>query len=60
MADEVFLCGTGAQLAPVVEIDQRKIGSGKVGPITRRLHNLYFDAVRGNSDAYRDWLTPVY
>ena len=59
-ADEVFLCGTGAQLAPVVEIDRRAIGSGKVGPITRRLHQIYFDAVRGNSDAYRDWLTPVY
>ena len=60
MADEVFLCGTGAQLAPVVEVDRRAIGSGKVGPITRRLHNLYFAAVRGDSDAYRDWLTPVY
>ena len=60
MADEVFLCGTGAQLAPVVEVDRRPIGSGKVGPITRRLHQLYFDAVRGRSDAYRDWLTPVY
>lgn len=60
MADEVFLCGTGAQLAPVVEVDRRPIGTGKVGPITRRLHNLYFDAVRGRSDAYRDWLTPVY
>ena len=31
-----------------------------MGPITRRLHNIYFDAVRGKSDAYRDWLTPVY
>jgi branched-chain amino acid aminotransferase len=60
MADEVFLCGTGAQLAPVVEVDRRPIGTGKVGAITRRLHNLYFDAVRGSSDAYRDWLTPVY
>jgi len=60
MADEVFLCGTGAQLAPVVEVDRRPIGSGKVGPITRRLHNLYFAAVCGRSDAYRDWLTPVY
>jgi branched-chain amino acid aminotransferase len=60
MADEVFLCGTGAQLAPVVEIDRRAIGSGKVGPITRRLHKVYFDAVRGSSDTYRDWLTPVY
>lgn len=59
-ADEVFLCGTGAQLAPVVEIDRRAIGGGKVGPITHRLHQLYFEAVRGRSDAYRDWLTPVY
>ena len=59
-ADEVFLCGTGAQLAPVIEIDRRAIGTGKVGPITRRLHQVYFDAVRGRSDAYRDWLTPVY
>jgi branched-chain amino acid aminotransferase len=44
----------------VVEVDRRPIGNGKVGPITRRLHSLYFDAVRGRSDAYRDWLTPVY
>jgi branched-chain amino acid aminotransferase len=59
-ADEVFLCGTGAQLAPVVEIDNRTIGQGAPGPITRRLHKIYFDAVRGRSDAYRGWLTPVY
>jgi branched-chain amino acid aminotransferase len=44
----------------VVEIDRRPVGMGKVGPITHRLHELYFDAVRGRSDAYRDWLTPVY
>jgi branched-chain amino acid aminotransferase len=59
-ADEVFLCGTGAQLSPVVEIDRRAIGGGRPGPITRQLHDLYFDAVRGRVDAYRDWLTPVY
>jgi branched-chain amino acid aminotransferase len=59
-ADEVFLCGTGAQLAPVTEIDRRLVGDGKPGPITRRLHRIYFDAVRGRMDAYRDWLTPVY
>ena len=59
-ADEVFLCGTGAQLAPVIEIDNRAIGAGEPGPITRRLHQIYFDAVRGRSDAYRSWLTPVY
>ncbi len=59
-ADEVFLCGTGAQLAPVVEIDRRQIGTGKPGPVTLRLHKVYFDAVRGRSEAYRNWLTPVY
>jgi branched-chain amino acid aminotransferase len=59
-ADEVFLCGTGAQLSPVVEIDRRRIGSGRAGPITRQLHDIYFGAVRGREEAYRDWLTPVY
>lgn len=60
VADEVFLCGTGAQLSPVVEIDRRAIGTGRPGPITRQLHDIYFQAIRGKVDAYRDWLTPVY
>jgi branched-chain amino acid aminotransferase len=59
-ADEIFLCGTGAQLAPVIEVDRRPIGSGTPGPISTRLRAIYFDAVRGRIDAYRDWLTPVY
>ena len=57
---EVFLCGTGAQLSPVVEIDRRQIATGRPGPITRALSSTYFDAVRGRLDEYRDWLTPVY
>jgi len=59
-ADEVFLCGTGAQISPVVEVDRRQIGLGRPGAITRQLSDLYFEAVRGRIDAYRDWLTPVY
>lgn len=59
-ADEAFLCGTGAQISPVVEIDHRPIGSGEVGPITRRLATLYFDVVRGKMPAYSDWVTPIY
>ena len=59
-ADEVFLCGTGAQISPVVDIDHRPVGTGDVGPITRRLAGLYFDAVRGRLPAYMDWLTPIY
>ncbi|MGH2416949.1 MAG: branched-chain amino acid transaminase [Candidatus Limnocylindria bacterium] len=59
-ADEVFLCGTGAQISPVIEIDRRTIGSGRPGPVARDLSRTYFDAVRGRTPAYRDWLTPVY
>ena len=59
-ADEVFLCGTGAQISPVIEIDRRTIGTGRPGPVTRKLSRTYFDAVRGRLPAYRGWLTPVY
>ena len=59
-ADEVFLCGTGAQISPVIEIDRRTIGTGRPGPVSRDLSRTYFDAVRGRLPAYRDWLTPVY
>ncbi len=60
IADEVFLCGTGAQVSPVSSIDHRPIGSGEIGPVTRGIMDAYFAAVRGRSEAYRDWLTPVY
>jgi branched-chain amino acid aminotransferase len=59
-ADEVFLCGTGAQISPVVEIDHRSVANGDVGPITKQLATLYFDVVRGRLPAYSDWLTPIY
>jgi branched-chain amino acid aminotransferase len=59
-ADEVFLCGTGAQISPVIEVDRRSVGGGRPGPVTRDLSRIYFDAVRGRLPAYRDWLTPVY
>ncbi len=58
--DELFLCGTGAQVSPVVEVDHRTVGSGGVGPLSRRLQELYFRAVRGDEPRYRHWLTPVY
>jgi branched-chain amino acid aminotransferase len=58
--DELLLCGTGAQVSPVTELDHRAIGDGRVGPHTRRLQELYFRAVRGDEPRYRHWLTPVY
>lgn len=60
IADEVFLCGTGAQISPVASIDHRAIADGQVGPLTARLKEIYFDAVHGDSERYRSWVTPVY
>jgi branched-chain amino acid aminotransferase len=48
------------QVAPVVEIDHRPVGTGQVGPIGRRVHDLYFGIVRGEVPGYDHWLTPVY
>jgi branched-chain amino acid aminotransferase len=59
-ADEVFLCGTGAQVSAVIEVDRRPVGDGRPGPVTTRISRTYFDAVRGRLDAYRSWLTPIY
>jgi branched-chain amino acid aminotransferase len=59
IADEMFLCGTGVQISPVVEIDHRPIGTGAIGPIGRLVRDRYFDAVRGRLPAYRHWLTEI-
>lgn len=58
-AEEMFLCGTGVQLAGVTSVDKRRIGDGKVGAITSQLQKLYLDVVRGRMPKYLDWLTPV-
>ena len=58
--DELLMCGTGAQVAPVIEVDRRKVGNGKVGEFTQELQNIYFGAVRGETAKYKDWTIPVY
>ncbi|MEO8273918.1 MAG: branched-chain amino acid transaminase [Chloroflexota bacterium] len=59
VADEMFLCGTGVQLSPVIELDHRPISGGAIGPITRQLHQAYFAAVRGNDPRFMHWVTPI-
>lgn len=59
LADEVFLTGTAAHITPMGELDNRKIGDGEKGPITRKLQDLYFDTVVGNNEKYMGWCTPV-
>jgi branched-chain amino acid aminotransferase len=60
IADEVFLCGTGAQVSPVASVDHRPVGDGHVGPIARKIAKTYFDAVRGRMPEFRHWVLPVY
>lgn len=58
--DELFLCGTGAQIAPVTHVDHRAVGDGNVGPVSARIQQIYFDVVRGKMDKYLEWCTPIY
>jgi branched-chain amino acid aminotransferase len=59
-ADELFFCGTGAQIAPILSVDSRKIGTGQVGEITAKIKDLYINICRGEVAKYTKWLTPVY
>lgn len=59
VAEECFLTGTAAHVTPVVDIDGRKVGDGKVGELTQKLQRLYFDVVKGKNPKYLNWCTPV-
>jgi branched-chain amino acid aminotransferase len=59
LADEVFFTGTAAELTPIREIDDRKIGDGKIGAVTKRLQQRYFEVVKGSDDSHPEWLTKV-
>jgi branched-chain amino acid aminotransferase len=55
LADEAFFTGTAAELVPLVEVDDRKVGTGRPGEVTKRLLGLYGQATRGELDRYKDW-----
>jgi branched-chain amino acid aminotransferase len=59
LADEVFFTGTAAEVTPVREVDDRAIGDGKVGPVTKRLQARYFDVVKGSDSHHPEWHTRV-
>ena len=58
-ADEAFLTGTAAEVVPIRSVDDRTVGSGEPGPVTRRIQEVYFAAVRGQLDRYKDWVEHV-
>lgn len=55
VADEVFVCGTAAEITPVREVDDRRIGEGRPGEVTRLISKAFFDIVKGGSDAHPEW-----
>jgi len=59
-ADECFMTGTAAHVTPVVELDRRAIGDGRMGPVTARLVKLYFDIITGRNAKYSHWCTPCF
>ena len=59
IADEAFFTGTAAELTPIRELDNRTIGSGTAGPITKKIQKLYFDVVNGRHPNHKNWLTKV-
>jgi branched-chain amino acid aminotransferase len=59
LADEAFFTGTAAEITPIRELDERRVGDACPGPITRRLQELFFAIVRGEEERYRSWLTAV-
>ncbi|MDJ0625237.1 MAG: branched-chain amino acid transaminase [Candidatus Caenarcaniphilales bacterium] len=59
VADEMFFCGTGAQISPITQVDYYEVGNGQVGPITSKLKNLYFQLVRNELPQYSQWCIEV-
>lgn len=56
IADEMFFTGTAAEITPVREVDDRVVGAGKPGPVTKRIQKVFFDIVRGKNRAFARWL----
>ena len=60
LADEIFTCGTAAEVTPVVSIDRYQIGDGEIGPVTKQLESLFHAVLRGENDRWSAWRTPVW
>jgi branched-chain amino acid aminotransferase len=59
LADEVFFTGTAAEVTPVREIDNRTVGDGTVGPLTKKIQQRFFEVVRGSDTSHPEWLTRI-
>ncbi|MEZ4605429.1 MAG: hypothetical protein R2865_01115 [Deinococcales bacterium] len=59
IADELFFCGTGAQITPIAQVDKRFVGDGTVGKLTKCLRDCFFSIVQGKNTQYEAWTTRV-
>jgi branched-chain amino acid aminotransferase len=57
LADELFMTGTAAEVTPVREVDNRRVGAGQPGPVTKKIQETFFRSVHGEEPRYREWLT---
>lgn len=60
VADELFFCGTGHEVQPIVSVDKYQVGNGQTGPVVKGMQDVYFSVARGQNPKYSEWLTPVY
>jgi len=60
IADEIFYCGTGQEIMPILSVDKMLAGNGKPGEITTFLQDKFTEIVRGNNKEFQQWINPVY
>ncbi len=58
-ADEMFFTGTAAEVTPIREVDDRAVGDGRPGPVTKRAQEMFMDTVTGGNERHADWLDYV-
>jgi len=59
IADEAFFTGTAAEVTPIREVDDRAVGDGRPGPVTKRAQALFMETVTGKNERHADWLEYV-
>ena len=60
LSDEIFLTGTAAEITPIISVDGKEVGNGRIGSITKQISSVYSEIVMGRNKKYAHWLTPVY
>ena len=60
ICDEAFLCGSAMEITHITNVDGYMVGDGRLGEITHKLSDIYYQIITGKISQYRNWLTPIY